>query len=68
MGNNVIHDVETARLRSDNIRHHLDEEAIKGLAESMRAVGQLYPIRVRPEGDGYSMVDGDRRRASFKEK
>jgi len=44
------------------VRTHFDEEAIHGLAISLKELGQLQPIRVRKVGDTYIVVDGERRR------
>ncbi len=43
------------------VRRHLDDESIAGLAQSLREVGLLQPIRVRREGDRFVIVDGERR-------
>ncbi len=49
------------------VREQCDENAINGLALSLKAVGQLMPIRVRHEGDAFIVVDGERRlRAAIK--
>ena len=43
-------------------REYFDEGALSALAESIRAVGVLQPILVRPVGDGeYELVAGERR-------
>ena len=43
-------------------REHFDEDALSSLAESIRAVGVLQPILVRPLGEGeYELVAGERR-------
>jgi ParB/RepB/Spo0J family partition protein len=44
-----------------NIREELDPAAMRGLAVTLRRVGQLSPIRVRREGDRLIVVDGHRR-------
>lgn len=36
----------------------LDEAAVQGLAESIRASGLLQPIMVKPTRDGYELVFG----------
>lgn len=59
-----IQELEIAKLRFDNIRDHMDQEAIKGLADSIKAVGQLYPVRVRRDGEEFVLVDGHRRTAA----
>lgn len=55
------------RLVEDDIRHGRDANALRGLAQSLAEVGQLAPIRVRPEGDRYAIVDGHRRATALKE-
>jgi len=42
-------------------RDHFDEEALGALADSIREVGVLQPVLVRPSGDGYELVAGERR-------
>lgn len=42
-------------------RHVFDEEELAELVESIREVGLLQPIVVRPVGDGYELVMGERR-------
>lgn len=43
-------------------RAHFDEEELTSLAESIRAVGVLQPVLVRPKGDGtYELIAGERR-------
>jgi ParB family chromosome partitioning protein len=42
-------------------RDHFDEAAMGALADSIRAVGVLQPVLVRPVGDGYELVAGERR-------
>lgn len=43
------------------VREAFDEDALDGLARSMEAVGLAQPIVVRPDGDGFVVVDGERR-------
>jgi ParB/RepB/Spo0J family partition protein len=43
------------------VREHFDPAALAGLAQSMREVGLQQPIRVRTQGDGWVVVDGERR-------
>ena len=43
------------------VRKEFSEESLHGLMDSLLAVGQLVPIRVRKEGDLYVIVDGERR-------
>lgn len=42
-------------------RKHIDEEAIAELAASIAEKGVLQPIVVRPRGEGYEIVAGERR-------
>jgi ParB family chromosome partitioning protein len=42
-------------------RAHFDEEALGTLAESIREVGVLQPILIRPVEGGYELVAGERR-------
>lgn len=48
-------------LAAVQVRREFSEESLQGLKESLLAVGQLVPIRVRKEGDFYVIVDGERR-------
>lgn len=51
----------------DQPRTDLDEDAIAELADSISKVGVLQPIIVRPLGEGYQIIAGERRwRASRK--
>jgi len=43
------------------VRVIFDETALNGLAASLKAVGQLDPIRVRKVGDRFVILDGERR-------
>ena len=47
------------------IRTIFDEEALEGMIASLKEVGQLQPIRVRPEGKQFVIVDGERRYRSI---
>jgi ParB family chromosome partitioning protein len=42
-------------------REGFDEEGLGALADSIREVGLLQPVLVRPAGDGYELVAGERR-------
>ncbi len=42
-------------------RDVFDEEAIAKLADSIREVGLLQPVLVRPAGDGFELIAGERR-------
>lgn len=48
-------------------RKEFDKAAIDTLAESIRAIGLLQPIVVRPEGDGYVLIAGERRLRAAKQ-
>lgn len=45
----------------DQPRTDLDEDAVAELADSIKKVGLLQPIIVRPLGEGYQIVAGERR-------
>ncbi len=45
-------------------RLHIDDARLEGLAASIRENGVLQPILVRPKGDGYELVAGERRVAA----
>jgi ParB family chromosome partitioning protein len=54
--------VATIRPNRYQPRDHFDEEGLAALADSIRAVGVLQPVLVRPLGDGsYELVAGERR-------
>jgi ParB family transcriptional regulator, chromosome partitioning protein len=42
-------------------RTDFDEAALEGLVASIREVGVLQPVVVRPSGDGYELIAGERR-------
>lgn len=42
-------------------RHYFDEEKLKELSSNMKKHGQLQPITVRPDKEGYEIVIGERR-------
>jgi ParB family chromosome partitioning protein len=42
-------------------RVHFDEETLAELAASIREIGVLQPVLVRPMGDGYELLAGERR-------
>lgn len=42
-------------------RDQFDEESLGALADSIREVGVLQPVLVRPSGDGYELIAGERR-------
>jgi len=44
-----------------NPRHKVDENAIEELALSLKQLGMLQPLIVRPDADGFEIVCGERR-------
>ncbi|MDX8403209.1 MAG: ParB/RepB/Spo0J family partition protein [Mariprofundaceae bacterium] len=42
-------------------RTHFDEEELKSLTDSIRKEGVIMPILLRPSGDGYELIAGERR-------
>ena len=62
MGNNVINlPLESITLSKTNPRKHFDPDQLVELAESIKAHGVLQPILVRPNGDKFQLVVGERR-------
>lgn len=47
------------------VRKSFAEDPLEGMIESIEAVGQLQPIRVRREGERFIIVDGERRYRAF---
>ena len=45
----------------DQPRRDFDEESLKELAQSIKAVGVIQPIIVCPNGERYSIIAGERR-------
>jgi ParB/RepB/Spo0J family partition protein len=43
------------------VRERFDDASLVGLGQSMKNVGLLQPILVRPGTDGWSVIDGERR-------
>ena len=58
-----VREVEIGRIRPNPAqpRTHFDEEAIAELADSIAERGVLQPILLRPDGEGYQIVAGERR-------
>ena len=58
-----VRDVDIARIRPNPAqpRRHFDEEALGELAESIRQHGVLQPVLLRPAGDGFELIAGERR-------
>ena len=53
--------IERLKPNPDQPRRHFDEEKLAELADSIRAKGIIQPLIVRPKGDGYEIVAGERR-------
>jgi len=67
MPEEVIHSIEVNRIElRPQVRTQFDDREITGLAMSMRAVGQLSPVRVRRDGELFPVVDGARRTLAAK--
>lgn len=58
-----VREIEVARIRPNpnQPRIQFDEEALDELAESIRLRGVLQPILLRPDGDDYMIIAGERR-------
>jgi ParB family transcriptional regulator, chromosome partitioning protein len=58
-----VREVEIARIRPNpsQPRTHFSDESIDELADSIGEHGVLQPILLRPTGDGYEIVAGERR-------
>jgi len=55
--------VDSIRANPNQPRRHFDDDALLGLAESIRQDGVMQPVVVRraADGDGYELVAGERR-------
>src|SRR5438552_12841019 len=58
-----VREIEIARIRPNPAqpRVQFDEEALDELAESIRLRGLLQPILLRPDGEDYMIIAGERR-------
>jgi ParB family chromosome partitioning protein len=58
-----VTEIEIARIKPNpkQPRVHFDETALEELAESIAQRGVLQPILLRPDGDGFQIVAGERR-------
>lgn len=54
-------DLSRIELNPEQPRKKMDPEALEGLAESIRGAGVLQPVVVRPKGDLYELIMGERR-------
>lgn len=62
-GGSALQSLDISRIRplEGQPRTHFDPEALDQLAASIEARGVIQPIIVRPKGDGYELVAGERR-------
>src|SRR6478736_5673453 len=62
-GRGGVREIEIARIRPNpnQPRVQFDEEALDELADSIRERGVLQPILLRPEGEEYLIIAGERR-------
>ena len=62
-GNDGVREVEVARIKPnpEQPRTHFDEASLKELAASIAERGLLQPILLRPDGDGFMIIAGERR-------
>jgi len=58
-----VREIAIARIKPNpnQPRQHFDEEALKELAESIATHGVLQPILVRPDGENFQIIAGERR-------
>src|SRR3954453_15871724 len=58
-----VRDIEIARIQPNpnQPRMQFDEEALDELADSIRERGVLQPILLRPDGDNFQIIAGERR-------
>jgi ParB family chromosome partitioning protein len=58
-----VREIEISRIQRnpEQPRMQFDEKALEELAQSIRERGVLQPILLRPEGDGFVIVAGERR-------
>lgn len=63
MNDSRLADIELSRIRTNPYqpRRHFDENDILELAESIGEIGLIQPLVVRPSGDFYELIAGERR-------
>mgnify|MGYP002777278899 CR=1 FL=1 len=49
------------------VRESVDAKALAGLTQSLREVGLIHPVLVRPDGESWCMLDGHRRLAAARQ-
>lgn len=61
--NNIINDVDLTiiKARKNQPRKNFDEDALKELADSIKEHGVLQPVLLRPVGENYEIIAGERR-------
>jgi ParB family transcriptional regulator, chromosome partitioning protein len=58
----TLHDIPLSKLRcKKQVRTEFDLGAIESLAQNLKDLGQLVPIRVTPEDEMFTIEDGERR-------
>lgn len=62
-GRGGVREIDIARIKANpnQPRVHFDEDTLDELADSIRQRGVLQPILLRPDGDDYMIVAGERR-------
>src|SRR5690242_13057923 len=62
-GRGGVREIEVSRINPNpnQPRVEFNEEALAELADSIRERGVLQPILLRPDGDGYMIIAGERR-------
>ncbi len=63
MSHRRLAEIEISRIRTNPYqpRKHFDEDHIRELADSIAQVGLIQPILVRPSGDFFEVIAGERR-------
>ena len=63
VGGGGLQEIAIASIRPNPYqpRDNFDEETLGSLADSIREVGLLQPVLVRPAGDGFELIAGERR-------
>jgi len=58
-----VREIEVARIKPNpnQPRMHFDEDSLEELADSIRERGVLQPILLRPDGDDFQIIAGERR-------
>lgn len=63
MSQRRLAEIEISRIRTNPYqpRKHFDQDQIRDLADSIAQIGLIQPITVRPSGDFFELVAGERR-------